>query len=93
MIYAVIIAVGLVAGAAEFILLKRFTGALLSGNVLKAAAVFPLKLLLLAVGLLPSIIWRSDLLWLSGCCIVVPLITCAIVNGIRGSRNGGETNE
>ena len=84
---------GLVAGAAEFILLKRFTGALLSGNVLKAAAVFPLKLLLLAVGLLPSIIWRSDLLWLSGCCIVVPLITCAIVNGIRGIRKGGETNE
>ena len=89
MIYAVILAVGLAAGVGEFFLLRRFVAALLTGDALKGAVLLPFKLLVLAVGLLPALLMAPELLWLSGCSVVLPLVVGGAVAGIRSFRKGG----
>lgn len=90
MVYAAIIAVGLLAGLGEFFLLRRFVAALLAGDAMKGAVLLPLKLLLLAVGLLPALLLEPALLWLSGCALALPLVLGGAIAGIRGFSKGGE---
>ena len=92
MVYVGIVAVGLAAGVAELLLLGRFVQALLKGDVMKGAVMIPIKLLVLAVGLLPALIMEPELLWLSGVCIAAPLVVGGIASGICGFVKGGSAN-
>jgi hypothetical protein len=91
-VYAGIAAAGLAAGAVELFLLRRFVQALMKGDAAKGAVLIPIKLLVLAAGLMPALVIEPSLLWLSGVCIAAPLIIGGVASGIRGFMKGGSTN-
>ncbi len=90
MVYAAIIAVGVLVGVAELFLLRSFVRLMLAGNALRGAVLLPLKLLLLALGLLPALLAAPALLWLSGLCIAGSLLLGAAVLGILSLRKGDD---
>ena len=92
MMYAVIIIAGVVAGAVELLLLRQFIRFLLKGDALKGAALFPAKLVVLVAGLLPSLIMEPTLMWLSGVCIVAPLVVGGAAAGVWGLVKGGRAD-
>ena len=92
MVHRGVVASGLAAGIVELFSLRRFVQALMKGDAMKGAILIPIKLLMLAAGLLPALIVEPELLWLSGVCIAAPLVVGGLASGIRGFMKGGSTN-
>ncbi len=69
-IYAVVAATGLAAGAAGLYTLTRLVKALLSGVAGRALLLFGAQILVFAEGLVPTAIIAPELLWLAGFLIV-----------------------
>ena len=88
---AAVVVVSLAAGGVELYLLSLFVKAVLSVSTGRAALLLSVKLLVLALALGITIVIRSELLWLAGCCIAVMLILGSGVMAFR-HRKGGADN-
>ncbi len=82
--YAVVVLIGLVAGATELYLLSRFIKAIFSADTRSVLLLVPAKLVVLAIALAADFFIAPKLLWLAGSAIVLPLIVGAVYSGIKG---------
>ena len=86
---ALAVLTGLAAGGIELWLLFILIKALLGGDTVKAVALLPVKLLVLAAGLVPTLLLAPKLLWLAGCCLAAPIVTGAPIGALILNRKGG----
>lgn len=80
---------GLAAGGVELWLLTVLVKALLSGDTLRAAVILPVKLLVLAAGLVPTLLLAPKYLWLAGCALAAPIVVGAPIISVILNRKGG----
>lgn len=86
---AVAILTGLAAGGVELWLLIVLIRALLSGDAVRSAVLIPVKLAVLAAGLVPTLLFAPKLLWLAGCCIAAPIVIGAPIAALKMNSKGG----
>ncbi len=83
--------IGLACGAAELFLLTHLTGSLLSGNALKAAGIFLIKIILLAIALVVvTVFFRQDLIWCGVGVTSVLVIGAFVINVMKRKKGKGD---
>ena len=89
---ALAVLTGLAAGGVELWLLTVLVKALLSGDTVRTAVILPVKLLVLAAGLVPTLLIAPKYLWLAGCALAAPIVIGApIISTILSKKGGGKS--
>ncbi len=83
---------GLAAGAVELWLLMKLIRSLLAVDTVRTVILIPVKLLVMAAGLVPTLLLAPNFLWLAGCCLAAPIVIGAPVAAVlmNGKEGGGK---
>lgn len=80
---------GIAAGAAELWLLMLLIRSLLGGDTVRTVILIPIKLLVMAAGLVPTLLLAPNFMWLAGCCLAAPIVIGAPVAAVLMNGKGG----